>query len=201
MSTLSSTAKYGIALGAGFLLGKTLTDVPYFTLKREVDLFGGWALLLTAIISIILFRPFEKAKYSDQVRKNAVMTRLDECLALIQLLEELGARQEYAYTEAAGLVKKARRTFKSFDAFAGNLGHPIDMRLYDKAIVSYGELRDLLTAHPSPDEPRPSLVVRHLDGVPFVTLSNDRRVQVERVLDQIKETLYSIQQGVILTTR
>lgn len=201
MSALASAAKYGIALGAGFLLGKTVADVPYFALEREVDLFGGWTLLLTAVISIILFRPFEKAKYSDQLRKNAVMGRLEECLALIRLLEELCARQEFALPEATGLVKRARRTFISFVGFAGNLGHPVDVRLQDRTVVSYARLRDLLTEQPFPDEPDPPLLVRPLNGVPFVTLSKDRRIQVELLLDETRETLYLVQQNVILTTR
>jgi hypothetical protein len=201
VSILSSAAKYGFALGVGFLLGKTLTDVPYFTLKREVDLFGGWALLLTAIISIVLVRPFEKAKYSDQVRKNAVMTRLDECLALVRLLEELCARQEFAYTDAVALVRKARLTFKSFMGFAANLEHPISLELRNKAILTYAQLHDLLTEQAPLNHPSPPLLVRNLNGVPFVTLSDNRRVEVERALDQAKETLYSVQEGVILTTR
>ncbi|HEV2149710.1 MAG TPA: hypothetical protein VGR37_20080 [Longimicrobiaceae bacterium] len=180
----------------GFVVGKIFT-VPGVTIDKEVDPLAAIALLLTVLASFVLFRRFERVKYADQVKKDAVMDRLRSPLQQLQQLEDLCEQAEIPWVGATRLIKRCASDFEGYSRFTARLNGPVEDGDVPKYVGMCRELGKLLTDTPRRGEVDPDL--RVVDG--NILVSAGRRVQVERKIGEAKEFLYQVQTRVILDLR
>jgi hypothetical protein len=184
-----------LAFVAGVVVAKVVDNIPLFTLDTNVDIIAATALILSVIISVLLFRYFEKIKYSDQLRKNAVMNRLEECIKDLAHLEEAIGAQSIDHMDVIKMLRRCRRGFDGYATFATSLAAGAAEVNEAKYRLVCSELRELLTNTPIRGGLDSGIHIA--DGK--IMLSSDRRVLIETQVEEAKGILYNIQKDVILS--
>jgi len=178
----------------GFLAAKYVGNVAYFQMDPQIDLVALFALLLTATISVVFYRKFEKVKYSDQLKKNATLDRLRASMDALIQLEELCTASEVPYQEVVKVARKCRREFEAYVSFATALAVPVSDGKDTKYKLICAELRNQLTDIPTKTAVNPQLrVTKNL-----LKITPDRLVEVENQIDEGKRILFQIQKEIIL---
>jgi hypothetical protein len=152
------------------------------------------ALLLTLVASVVLYRRFEKAKYSDQLKKDTLIARLEISIANLLKLEDLCSDGQIGDKDAIKLTTACRREFESFVRFARALSAPATEEQSAGYRLICADLKHLITNTPRRSEANPQL--RVVKGV--IQMTPDRVVEVERKVGEGKDILYEIQKSIIL---
>jgi hypothetical protein len=195
--TAIQVATYSAALLVGFLLAKVIRDVPLFEMDRKVNPVTLAGLIATVLASLVLFRRFDQIKYSDQLRKKAVVDRLEHVFTHVADLEELTDNDSIPHLEAVKSSTKIRKEFRTYLGFAAALSSPVPEDTAKAYELVCADVKDLLTNTPHKGDPQPGLHI--VDG--NIELTPGRKVEVQRKLDEARDILHGIQKSVILSLR
>lgn len=182
-----------IAVSLGFVIGRIQRDFSSFEIDKEIDPVALAALLLSVGVSILFYRYFERRKHSDQLVKAAVLERHKAILMSLAALEERCTTARAPFADVVKGVKRCRRDFESFSAYAEALEfgiEPEERMLFRKR---WGQLKALLTNTPRRGTVSPPLTVANNQ----LTLSAPRVVEVEAKIDEVRSQLYSIERSII----
>jgi hypothetical protein len=191
---LSRIATYGLAVAVGVVLGRIFRDVPYFTVGHEIDLVATLGLVLTVLISIAFYRHFEKRKHSDQLRKQAALERLSASMRNVTALDEHCGASRPEYLGVVKLLKKCRSDFNQYVRFAEAVQFPVERSTESAYRIAWAELRELLTNTPAATAAEAPLKV--VNGC--LVLSENRRVEIEIQMNEVKSALFSIETAIII---
>lgn len=190
----SAIVTHAAAVAIGIVIARVAQNIPVVEFDYKLDPIAITALLATIVISVAFFRRFEKVKYSDQLRKNAVIGRLGQSMANIQRLEEICSAQDIPHSEVVKQTKKCRRDFEAYAKFAAALSAEVPAAELSKYQLLCAELKDLLTNSPLRSDLNPQL--RISNGM--IRLHPSRLVEVETKISESKELLYELEERVIL---
>lgn len=179
----------------GFVAAKLIGNIPFFEMRKDVDLIAIIRILVMVLVSVILYHRFERMKHSDQLKKEAILSRLQRSVDTSLETEDLVTSESIPYNQAVKLVTQSRKDFESYAAFSRALGIPVHEDELSRFQLNCAEVKDLLTNTPLRTEPEPK--IRIVKG--SIHLTNDRRVEVERKIVEGRQILYGLQQRVILT--
>jgi len=183
------------AILTGVVAAKLIGNIPFFKIQKDVDLIAIIRILLLILVSVILYHRFERMKHSDQLKKEAILSRLQRSVDTSFETEDLVAAENIPYNQAVKLVTQSRKDFESYAAFSRALGMPVQADELSRFQLNCAELKDLLTNTPLRTDPDPK--IRIVKGT--IHLTNDRRVEVEKKIAEGRQILHGLQQRVILT--
>ena len=186
--------KYIAVAMLGYVAARIIGDIRDLTFDHTIDPVAVIALLLSILLSVVFFRRFERLKYSDQLKKDAVIGRLKASVDNLFELEEKCATGDLNYTEIVKRLRRCRREFESYVQYAGALGCPVGDSTSSKYRLVCSELKDLLTNTPQSTDT--DSAIRVSDG--RIELSGGRLVEIERQIDDGKSILFEIEKNVIL---
>jgi len=196
---LLRVASYSIVFLLGFAVAKVIHVGSMFTWDTKVNPVALASLLATLGISVTFFAVFERQKYSDKLRKDALLERLKVCRSSLLSLEEMCEETTLDYDQIVRTIKKFRREFRVFMQFAEAAKSPLaeqDRNGFNKIAR---EIHELLTG--TPRRPNPHLIPVNApltkDGT-SLTMSPERQIEVTAKIDQEKRCLDGIETGIIL---
>ena len=178
----------------GYVAARIIGDIHSYSFDHTIDPLALIALLLTVLVSVVFYRKFERLKYSDQLKKNAVIARLKVSVDNLLALEEKCSSGELVYADIVKGLRSCRREFESYTRYSQALTCPVGDNSASQYRLVCSELKDLLTNTPPGPEPSPS--IRIIDG--RIQLGSDRLVMVEQRIDDGKGILFDIEKTVIL---
>lgn len=189
------TAATHLAAGLlGYVAARIIGDIRSYSFDHTIDPLALIALLLTVLLSVVFYRRLERLKYSDQLKKDAVIARLKVSVDNLFTLEEKCSSGELLYTDIVKALRKCRREFESYASYAKALTCPVGENSASQYRLVCSELKDLLTNTPPGSEAHAS--IRIIDG--RIELDGDRLVEVEQHIDVGKGILFDIEKKIIL---
>jgi hypothetical protein len=196
---LSRFLAYILVFLTGFLAAKFFHVWGLFKWDNKVNAVSVASLVLTAGISVAFFAVFERQKYSDKLRKDALLDRLRACRTSLLSLDELCEENILDYNKVVPTIKKFRREFRIFMQFAAAAKSPVkegDQKGFNSIAKT---IHQLLTDTPIriDTSKAPKDAALRKDGNSLI-LSADRRVEVINQIDREKRCLDGIETGIIL---
>ena len=192
-------AQYFITFLVGFAAAKVIHARGMFTWDPKVNPVGLASLLITLGVSVTFFAVFERQKYSDKLRKDALLERLKLCRASLMSLEEMCEETTLDYDRIVRTIKKFRREFRVFIQFAEAAKSALsetDRKGFNKTARDIHELLTGTTRRPDPESAPVNPPLRK-DGANLI-MSPDRQIEVTGKIDQEKRCLDGIETGIIL---
>jgi hypothetical protein len=196
---LIGIACYFLAFFTGLVSAKIIHGWGMFAWDHKVNPVELASFILTAWISVAFFAVFERQKYSDKLRKDALLERLKTCGVSLLTLDEMCEETALEYDRVVRTIKKFRGEFHVFMQFAAAAKWPIaekDRNDFNKAASA---IHVLLTG-----TPRRIVGVSPLESAPLtkdgknLLLSPERQVEVKNKINREKQCLDGIETGIIL---
>lgn len=173
----------------GFYLARIIADSSRFQLDDKVDPVAIAALLLSVILSVIFFRTLERQKYSDQLRKDALLERLRQVTRSLRAVEDVCRPGKAPWISVVSAVTTCRRDFETFVRFARELSfeaaEPVKLELRKQMM----QLRNLLTNTPRGQTAHAALSV----VANVVTYSEERRAEIDYNIREADRLLGTIE--------
>jgi len=188
----------GIMFAIGCLVGGVLGSVDVLHFDKRVDVLGLSTLVATVAISAVFYRKFARHQYSDQLRKDALLRRLRESFENVCALEECCESKPLMLSAVVSALKICGREFRLFVEFSRTMDPKNSPAVSQGAVKEHAmatrDINRLLTWTTIGKQSSPPVAIQN--GV--ITLSGDRRVEVELRIQDLKRTLLDVEIAIIV---
>jgi hypothetical protein len=185
---------YVAALIMGGVLWEFVRHIPSYSIDPSLDIVALAALFM-AVASLLLYRPLERARHSDEMKKTSIVKRLEACQLALLRVEELLAQAAPSYTDVVKACTSCRKEYRRYSKYRAAIEKPHADKETTKYELCCAELREMLTDTPPTNVENSPLRVEN----GLLHVAANRRVQVEQKIDELQELLYEAEKDVLLT--
>lgn len=190
--TVDLTALF--CLAAGLFAGKFIGDFRRFEWDTKVSPVGVATLLLTIFVSFFFFREFEKKKYVDKLKKDALLGRLKACAEMVQVLEAKCQHGTGDFLEVVSSLKVCRGEIRAYVDFSQRMDFAESVLSSAKVVTACSRLHRLLTD--TPTDTTGHAPVRMVGGK--IVMLPSRIVEVTQAFRSARDGLSDMELAVIL---
>ncbi len=194
---VSRAIPYLVIAVLAFFVGGIAAPSSPFAWDHKINPVQLATLVVTAGVSLAFFRKFEKQKYSDRLRKDALLERLKLVTGKLDKLQAVTEKTAPEYGKIVSSIKQCRIEYLSFCRFAKIIGHVVPMESHTELMTHWKTLWRLLTDTPAATPATADAALSVTSG--HVRLSPNRAVVVGQEIEASRQALASIQTDVILS--